>query len=202
MAIVSRHRLENVARRAFCGLTDARHIEADVTINGNRLTIQNYYVPSGGDDPNVDTHPKFAHKLLFLEELKTLYARDRRSRSRTILVGDLNIAPLETDVWSHKPLLKVVSHTPVETEGLNRVMNEGGWVDAMRSRIPPGEHLYTWWSYRSPNWEKSNRGRRLDHIWITGDLQPALRSVDVLKPARGWERPSDHAPVIADFEIA
>ena len=84
---------------------------------------------------------------------------------------------------------------------VNRVMAEGDWVDAMRSHIPAPEKLFTWWSYRSPNWEISNKGRRLDHVWITRDLHPHLRSVRVHTPARGWEKPSDHAPVIADFEI-
>ena len=202
VAMVSRHPFANVSRRGFCDIPDARHIAADIEFNGKPLTVQNYYVPAGGDEPSVEKNPKFAHKLSFLEEMNALYSADRKSRARTILVGDLNIAPLETDVWSHKQLLKVVSHTPVETEGLNRLMAEGGWVDAMRSHISPQEQLFTWWSYRSPNWEKSNKGRRLDHVWITEDLHPALRSVNVHAEARGWEKPSDHAPVIADFEIA
>ena len=88
----------------------------------------------------------------------------------SILVGDLNIAPLETDVWSHKQLLRVVSHTPVETEGLERARAAGGWVDLMRHFVPPEEKLYTWWSYRSPDWTVNDRGRRLDHIWVTPDL--------------------------------
>ncbi len=201
VALVSRHPLENVTRRHFCDQTDARHIAADVEIDGAPINIENYYVPAGGDVPDVKANPKFAHKLAFVDEMQARYAADRTSRSRTILVGDLNIAPLETDVWSHKQLLKVVSHTPVETDGLNRVLADGGWVDAMRSHIPPEERLYTWWSYRSPNWEKSDKGRRLDHVWITEDLQPALCAVDVHKPARGWEKPSDHAPVIADFDF-
>ncbi len=83
------------------------------------------------------------------------------------MVGDLNIAPLEHDVWSHKDLLKVVSHTPVETEGLIRVMKAGNWVDLMRQHTPASEKLYTWWSYRAKDWALANRGRRLDHIWST-----------------------------------
>ena len=202
VAMVSRHPLTNVTRRGFCDNPDARHIAADIEVNGKPLTVQNYYVPAGGDEPSVEKNPKFAHKLSFLDEMNALYSADSKTRSRTILVGDLNIAPLETDVWSHKQLLKVVSHTPVETDGMNKLMADGRWVDAMRSHIPPEESLFTWWSYRSPNWEKSNKGRRLDHVWITEDLHPELRSIEVHKAARGWEKPSDHAPVIADFEIA
>jgi len=201
VAMVSRHPFANVTRKGFCDIEDARHISGDVEINGRALTVQNYYVPAGGDEPDVEKNPKFAHKLSFLDEMNALYSADRKSRSRTILVGDLNIAPLETDVWSHKQLLKVVSHTPVETEGMKKLMADGGWIDAMRSHIPPEEPLFTWWSYRSPNWEKSNKGRRLDHVWITEDLHPDLHSVEVHTAARSWEKPSDHAPVIADFKF-
>ena len=116
-----------------------------------------------------------------------------------MLVGDLNVAPLETDVWSHKQLLKVVSHTPVETEGLERARAAGGWVDLMRHFVPPEEKLFTWWSYRSPDWTKNDRGRRLDHIWVTPDLAPEATGMHVLKDARSWARPSDHVPVIAAF---
>ncbi len=84
-----------------------------------------------------------------------------------IAVGDLNIAPLETDVWSHKQLLTVVSHTPVEVERLGALQRAGGFVDAVRHFVPPEQRLYTWWSYRNRDWAASDRGRRLDHIWVT-----------------------------------
>jgi exodeoxyribonuclease III len=119
----------------------------------------------------------------------------------SVLVGDLNIAPLESDVWSHRQLLNVVSHTPVETEGLEAMRKSGGWVDLMRQHVPPPERLYTWWSYRARDWEASDRGRRLDHVWSSPDLGPSLLSVEVLRHVRGWERPSDHVPVIARFGL-
>ena len=89
-----------------------------------------------------------------------------RRPERCILVGDLNIAPLEHDVWSHKQLLTVVSHTPVEVEHLNAWLRTG-FADAMRHFVPADEKLYTWWSYRNQDWRRSNRGRRLDHVWVT-----------------------------------
>lgn len=120
---------------------------------------------------------------------------------RAVVVGDLNIAPLETDVWSHKALLKVVSHTPVEVEGLRRVQAAGGWIDAMRDHTPPSEKLYTWWSYRSPDWQAADKGRRLDHVWLSPDLRGHLRAVTVTREARGWDRPSDHVPVMAELRL-
>ena len=121
--------------------------------------------------------------------------------SGSILVGDLNIAPLEHDVWSHKQLLKVVSHTPVETESFEAMRKAGGWVDLMRLNVPAEQKLYTWWSYRAADWAASDRGRRLDHIWSSPNVAERLTGLEVLKHARGWERPSDHVPVIARLAL-
>jgi exodeoxyribonuclease III len=197
VAIVSRRPLKSVDRRRFCGKDDARHIAATVNHRGRAITIHNLYVPAGGDEPYPAVNPKFAHKLSFVEELRACMGM--LSTPGSILVGDLNIAPLETDVWSHKQLLRVVSHTPVETEGLERMRAAGGWVDLMRRFVPPEEKLFTWWSYRSPDWTVNDRGRRLDHIWVTPDLAPEANAMTVLRDARSWERPSDHVPVIATF---
>jgi exodeoxyribonuclease-3 len=116
-----------------------------------------------------------------------------------ILVGDLNIAPLEADVWSHKQLLKVVSHTPVEIEHLDKLMTASHWIDTARHLTPEPEKLFTWWSYRSRDWNIANKGRRLDHIWVTPALKKLITESTVLREARGWEKPSDHAPVTTDL---
>lgn len=197
VAIVSRRPLRSVDKRRFCGKDDARHIAATVEHRGREVAIHNLYIPAGGDEPDPGINPKFAHKLSFLDELHGCMAS--LAMPGSILVGDLNVAPLATDVWSHKQLLKVVSHTPVETAGLERARAAGGWVDLMRHFVPPEEKLFTWWSYRSPDWTVNNRGRRLDHIWVTPDLAAEAKALSVLKDARSWERPSDHVPVIAAF---
>jgi len=197
VAIVSRRPLSAVDRHLFCDRQDCRHVAAEVPTRSGPVTVHNFYVPAGGDEPDREKNWKFGHKLDFIEQMRREKARYARPGS--ILVGDLNIAPLETDVWSHKQLLKVVSHTPVETEGLLRLKAEGDWVDVMRRFVPPEEKLYTWWSYRSPNWEASDRGRRLDHVWASPDIGARAISMSVLKEARSWERPSDHVPVIAAF---
>ena len=200
VAIISKLPLEHVNRMDFCAMGDTRHISAIAEAGGRPIRIHNFYVPAGGDEPDRTGNPKFAHKLDFLEEMKALHSEAERSDGvSSILVGDLNIAPLETDVWSHKQLLKVVSHTPVETDGLNAVQARGAWVDLMRQHIPAEEKIFTWWSYRARDWDVSDRGRRLDHIWSSADLSPALADVTVMREARGWERPSDHVPVFARF---
>ena len=118
-----------------------------------------------------------------------------------IAVGDLNIAPLEMDVWSHKQLLSVVSHTPVEVARLDGLQRAGGFVDAVRHFVPPEERLYTWWSYRARDWAASDRGRRLDHVWVSPALKGAVRSQQIVRKMRGWKLASDHVPVVVELEI-
>lgn len=199
VAIVSRRPFHETTSRDFCQVGDCRHISALFELGGKTARIHNFYVPAGGDEPDPSINPKFDHKLRFVDEMEEITANEEGIPS--ILVGDLNIAPLETDVWSHKQLLKVVSHTPVETEGLTRIFQSGGWSDMIRQAIPPEQKIYTWWSYRARDWEASDRGRRLDHIWSAPEFAPNLSNLVVLKEARGWERPSDHVPVIASFDL-
>ena len=199
VATVSRIPFTSVARRGFCEMDDARHLA--VTVGEARpVEIHNFYVPSGGDEPDPDANDKFAHKLAFMKEMATCFREEYEGEGK-ILVGDLNVAPLEHDVWSHRQMLNVVSHTPVEVEHLAQVQASLDWADLMRDFVPPEEKLYSWWSYRAKDWAASNRGRRLDHIWSTPDLRGAAKSMQVVSEARGWEKPSDHAPVIGVFEI-
>lgn len=199
VAIVSKRPFIETTSRDFCKVGDCRHISALFKLGDRTARIHNFYVPAGGDEPDPAINPKFDHKLRFVDEMEQITALEGNIPS--ILVGDLNIAPLETDVWSHKQLLKVVSHTPVETDLLTRIFNAGGWSDLIRQQIPPEEKIFTWWSYRARDWEASDRGRRLDHIWSAPDFSPSLTDLTVLKEARGWDRPSDHVPVIARFDL-
>jgi exodeoxyribonuclease-3 len=114
-------------------------------------------------------------------------------------LGDLNVAPLPTDVWNHRQLLKVVSHTPVEVRALAALEASHRWVDAVRRFVPPSERLFSWWSYRAQDWAASDRGRRLDHVWATPALVERLRAASTLRAARGWPQPSDHVPVTVDL---
>ncbi len=199
VATVSKVPLSEASSTDYCLKGDTRHLLTIFETPVGRVGLHNFYVPAGGDVPDRVKNEKFGHKLDFLEEMKALRAEN--GDMHHILVGDLNIAPLETDVWSHKQLLKVVSHTPVETDTLTEVASLGGWVDCMRQHIPPEEKLFTWWSYRSPQWDESNKGRRLDHIWSSPLLAEKLVDVSVLREARGWEKPSDHVPVTARFSF-
>jgi exodeoxyribonuclease-3 len=203
VAIASRYAFRNPERKPFFGKEDARHISV-VLAEGpaTGTNIHNFYVPAGGDEPDPVANPKFAHKLGFLDEMEAWDAlKVGDAGNRSILVGDLNIAPYEHDVWSSKQLKDVVSHTPLERRRLVEVAKAGQWVDMMRELTPEPEKLYTWWSYRSPDWAAANKGRRLDHVWVSPTLGPAMRGFEIVKDARSWERPSDHAPVIATLDL-
>lgn len=201
VAIASKLPLADIGRRDFCDKGDARHLGVRVLAGERPFMLHNFYVPAGGDEPDVAVNPKFAHKLAFVDEMAQ-WARDEAiAADRAVLVGDLNIAPLEQDVWNHKALLKVVSHTPVEVETMARAFRAGPWVDALRHFIPEPAKLYTWWSYRSPNWLAVDKGRRLDHIWTSESLREGFRALQILKDARGWDRPSDHVPVSLVLDV-
>ncbi len=195
VAILSRLPMKEVTSFDFAGLDHARHIAGQLE---NGVTIHNFYVPAGGDVPDRDVNEKFGQKLDYLTDMRDHFFADKPGKS--ILVGDLNIAPREDDVWSHKQLLKVVSHTPVEVEALAQVQDAAKWVDITRQDIPDGQ-LYSWWSYRAKDWSAADKGRRLDHIWATPDISNAGHASRVLRDARGWEKPSDHAPVFATFDL-
>jgi exodeoxyribonuclease-3 len=204
VVVLSRLPFESTAIQEFCGKRDCRHIS--ITL-GERaglkdpVTLHNFYVPAGGDIPDPTVNVKFAHKLAFLDEMHVSKGLRPAPADRAIIVGDLNVAPLESDVWSHKQLLSVVSHTPIECEKLLGVQKAGGWIDAVRTFVPEPTKLYTWWSYRSPDWTRSNKGRRLDHIWTSDKLADRVAAITVAKDYRSAKRPSDHVPVTAMLEL-
>lgn len=196
VAILSRvpFSARNIHHRA--GRHDCRH----VAVTFPAFELHNLYIPAGGDIPDPALNDKFAHKLAFVDEMTEWFAANYAPDARLVALGDFNIAPLENDVWSHRQLLDVVSHTPIEVEKLTAMQASLGWVDAIRHFVPPEEKLYTWWSYRNHDWRKSNRGRRLDHIWVTGTVAAYISSYKILDEARDWPHPSDHVPVVIDLK--
>ena len=204
VAVLSRLPFESHAVARFCGKDDCRHVSV---VLGERaglkdsITLHNFYVPAGGDVPDPAINAKFAHKLAFLDEMRQSAMLRVEPSARAIIVGDLNVAPLEHDVWSHKQMIRVVSHTPIECDKLNAARAAGGFVDMMRVLTPEPEKLYTWWSYRAADWRAADRGRRLDHVWTSHALADRVSAIAIAKDFRGAERPSDHVPVTATIEV-
>ena len=195
VAILSKLPMVEAGAEDFASLGHARHVAGRLE---NGITIHNFYIPAGGDVADRAVNEKFGQKLDYLTQMRDWLHQHRPGKS--ILVGDLNIAPREDDVWDHKKLLKVVSHTPVEVEHLAEVQDAGNWVDITRQDLPEGR-LYSWWSYRAADWDGADKGRRLDHVWATRDIAQAGHSSRILRSVRGWDQPSDHAPVFASFDL-
>lgn len=193
VAIISKIPLKNITMSMVTGDGDgSRFISAELP---NGVVLKNYYIPAGGDIPNELENIKFKHKMTFVRTLcDTVIAQQPQ-----IILGDFNIAPYEHDVWSHKQLLDVVSHTPQEVTLLNNLKQLGEFCDIARHFYGDTEKLYSWWSYRAKDWEISNRGRRLDHIWCSQFLKDSVTAFYIYKEYRGYEKPSDHVPIAIDY---
>lgn len=203
VAILSRHPVKEQYIHHRVGREDCRHIAVDIQTPAFKKPLQIHclYIPAGGDIPDPAVNDKFEHKLAFVNEMTDWFASAGASDAPMVALGDFNIAPLEHDVWSHKQLLDVVSHTPIEIEALTRMYQSLGWHDAIRHFVPDDQKCYTWWSYRNRDWKKSNRGRRLDHIWVTKPVMPHVTGYKILAEARDWTQPSDHVPVMIDLKL-
>lgn len=204
VAILSRRPFVQVIARNWCERDDHRHVEVELE---NGLWVDNFYVPAGGDVPDPAVNPKFAHKMRFLDEMAAHYQAQNKADKKAspsagrVLVGDLNVAPLQTDVWSHTKLRRTITHTEVEIDALAAVQGAFGGIDLMRQFVAPDRPLFTWWSYRARDWTVANRGRRLDHVWGTPAAAAKCTAMTVAQETRSWSRPSDHVPVIVDFDL-
>jgi exodeoxyribonuclease-3 len=197
VAIASREPFEDAPVLDVCREGHARCVAA--TVRG--VEIQNFYIPAGGDVPDRTVNPKFDHKLDFYEKLTAEMGR-RDPKAPLLILGDMNIAPGEFDVWSHRQMSRIVSHTPIEIEAMGRLKDSLGFVDLVRQAVPDPQKLFSWWSYRAADFRQSNRGLRLDHLWASPGLAEHFTGeARVHDTVRAWERPSDHAPVTADLAL-
>ncbi len=195
VAIVSKLPFESSDIRVFCNNLDSRHISVSFGEKAGMavpLIVHDFYVPAGGDVPDPDVNAKFAHKLSFLDEMKTCEPLHPRGDARHILVGDLNVAPHENDVWSHKQMLKIVSHTPIECEKLLAVQSAGRTGSTSRANAFHCRKRSTRGGATAPpTGRSSNRGRRLDHIWVssrTEGFDPRLHRPEQMRGAGSGHR--------------
>lgn len=201
VAIASRKPIAEAPELDVCREGHARCV--GVVVDG--VEVQNFYIPAGGDVADRALNPKFDHKMDFYERLTAEMAGRDRQRP-LLLAGDFNIAPGENDVWNHRYMSKVVSHTPVEIEAFRALEASLGFINLVREATPEPEKLASWWSYRAADFRQSNRGLLLDHILVTPGLREAASAggrvqARIHDDVRGWDKPSDHAPVTADFKI-
>ncbi|OHB75106.1 MAG: exodeoxyribonuclease III [Planctomycetes bacterium RBG_16_55_9] len=190
VAILSKHPIEHVEY----GLPEepkdqARLIGARIA----GINIVNTYVPQG-EAPDSE---KFQYKLQWFTRLLDYFRRSFKPADAVLWLGDLNVAPTPIDVYDPKTLLGHVCFHPAVHEALSHVMT-WGFVDVFRKHCDkPGE--YTFWDYRMPNAFARNLGWRLDHVMATVPLADKSTGCTIAKELRRAERPSDHVPIVADF---
>ncbi len=206
VAILSKLPLRKLGAIDICNYGHKRHLSVAIKTKVGEVDLHNFYVPAGGDIADVALNDKFAHKLKFVDWMTEFFAAQKKSSPensapKIIIVGDFNIAPLPHDVWSHKQLLKVVSHTPIEVEKLTKMQASLDFIDTHRHFVDESQKLYSWWSYRAPKPLESNKGRRLDHIWATPNLKLHIKAMEIHQDFRVATQPSDHVPIATEFDL-
>ncbi len=160
------------------------------TINGVRVIC--LYVPNG---QSIDSD-KYRYKLDWLRRTSDWLKRERAANPRLIVVGDFNIAPEERDVHDPKAWEGQVLVSAPERQAFKELLAIG-FKDSFRLFEQPPQ-AYTWWDYRM-NAFKRRMGLRIDHILLSDNLATTCRACTIDIEPRKDERPSDHAPVIADL---
>jgi exodeoxyribonuclease-3 len=191
VAILSRIGLDEVVPGFDDGAEpdpEARLVRA--TCGGVR--VASVYVPNGRALDN----DHYTYKLGWLERLRGVLDRTESSEGDLVVCGDFNIAPTDADVWDPSEFVGMTHVSEPERAALRR-LEDWGLVDVFQRRVPDGG-VFSWWDYRAGNFHKG-KGMRIDLVLATESL--ASRSTDdrVDRNARKGQKPSDHAPVIADF---
>lgn len=168
-------------------LDDQKRVISGVT---NGLCVVNLYVPNGAEVGSE----KYQYKLRWLQLLRTYLKTLLQDHENVLVCGDFNIAPEDRDI--HDPVGKEshIMASPAEREALNHSVLELGFRDAFRQFTAEPGH-FTWWDYRTGGFQR-NRGWRIDHHYLSADLSSQATSCIIDPTPRGWEKPSDHTPVI------
>lgn len=182
-----------LTRRGLPGDPDdshSRYIEAVV----DGMLIGCLYLPNGNPVPG----PKFDYKLRWFNRL-TSYANGLMSLDVPVaLVGDFNVMPTELDVYAPNRWRDDALFRPEVRKAYSELLAQG-WTDAIR-HLHPDERVYTFWKYWRNAFER-DAGLRIDHFLLSPTLAAWLRSAQVRRSSRGWQRTSDHAPVMIELEL-
>jgi exodeoxyribonuclease-3 len=205
VALLSRHPALQVVKGfpGDDGEAQRRFIQASYDIDGKTLTVMNGYFPQG----ESRDHPvKFPAKQKFYADLQDWIEQGFKPDQPLLVMGDMNIAPLDQDVGigvdNAKRWLKTgkCSFLPEEREWLNRLY-DWGLEDTFRCRYPDTDDRFSWFDYRSKGFEREpRRGLRIDLILATSPLLQRCRDAGIDYDIRGMEKPSDHCPIWAEFD--
>jgi len=192
VAILSKHKIENVQKNFPDDESDAPKRLIAATIKGVRIV--NTYIPNGTE---LWTD-KFTFKLDWLQRLRRYFDETCSTNDKVLLCGDFNVAPDELDVWSVQAWTGKLHFSKPERAAIHHV-KQWGFVDVFRKTNGDAQE-FSWWNYREGAWQR-NRGLRIDHIWTSEPLADKCSACWIDKAPRALERPSDHTPVVADFDI-
>ncbi len=190
VAILSPHEIKNVQKNMPDDKEDSpkRFIAADI----EGIHVVNTYIPNG----TKLWSDKFEFKLDWLQRLRNYFNEKCDTDSDVLLCGDFNVAPHEIDVWSVERWEGKLHFSKPERAAMYNV-KQWGFTDVYR-KINPDLQAYSWWDFRTNGFPK-NEGLRIDHIWTSKSLAEKCTNSWIDKEPRGWERPSDHTPVVAEF---
>jgi exodeoxyribonuclease-3 len=188
VAILARGQTPEEVRRGLPGDPDDTHskyIEAEV----GGLVVGCIYLPNGNPAPG----PKFDYKLAWFDRLRGHAASLLKAGKSTILCGDFNVVPTDIDAvmperWRWDAVMFPESRKRYAS------MLAQGWVDGIR-QVHPDKGIYTYWNFAYRGGYDPTSGLRMDHLLLSPNLEERLRGADVDKDVRGWDKPSDHAPV-------
>ncbi|NCF50980.1 exodeoxyribonuclease III [Gammaproteobacteria bacterium] len=192
VAMVSRH-AANDPVTDFPGFDDPQRRILATTIDGVRIV--NLYVPNG----QAVGSEKYAYKLDWLDALGGFLQDELRQHEKLVVLGDFNIAPADEDVYDAQKWGEAILCSPAERQALRRLLDLG-LTDVFRKFDQP-DKSFSWWDYRAAGFRR-NAGLRIDLILTSDAMTSACTSSYVDKEPRAWERPSDHAPVVAEFALA
>jgi len=152
------------------------------------------YLPNGNPQPG----PKFDYKLAWFERLIKHAAKLYKSGHPVVLAGDYNVIPTDLDVYNPRSWLKDALMQPESRACFERLLSQG-WTDALRT-LHPDERIYTFWDYFRQHWPR-NAGLRIDHLLLSADLAPKLKSAGVDTWVRDLPKASDHAPTWVELDM-
>jgi exodeoxyribonuclease III len=191
VAVIARHEPGDV-HNDFPRFEDAQRRVLASTIDGVRVV--NLYVPNGSEVGSE----KYAYKLSWLSALRVYLEEELKQHEKLVVLGDFNIAPRDEDVYDPAKWGDAVLCSPAERAALNAIL-ELGLTDVFRKFEQP-EKTFSWWDYRAAMFRR-NAGLRIDLILTNDVMTEACTGSRVDKEPRKWDRPSDHAPVIAEFAV-
>ncbi len=191
VAIIARQECADVQRGYYQDQEGAHARLLAATIDGVRIV--NVYIPNG----QAVGSEKFEFKLDWMKRLRDFLDNHYRADSPVVLCGDFNVAPEDRDVHNPRLWQERIMCSEAERSALNEI-KQWGFTDCFRLHHEE-EGKFSWWDYRAGAFRR-NMGLRIDHIWSSEPLVTRSRNTWIDIEPRTWERPSDHAPVVAEFD--